>query len=385
MHDLRPKRQWETDDVVMFRDVVRRFVLSEAVPRDEQWRKQKFVDREFWLKAGELGMLCPSLPAEFGGGDGSYALEAVMCEELSFAGITSIMQTLHGGIVAPYIHHYGNDAQKRRWLPKMSTGELIGAIAMTEPGGGSDLKAIRTTAIRNGDHYVINGSKTFISNGYTADLVIVAAKNDAVQGAKGITLIAVEPASAPGFRRGRNLDKIGMHGSDTAEMFFDDMRVPLSNRLGGEDGLGFTQMMQQLPQERLSIAISAQAMMEYAIELTIAHVRDRKAFNKTLIEFQNTRFKLAECLATTKITRAFIDDCIARHIRRELSTVDASIAKFWCTEKQCQVIDECLQLFGGYGFMAEYPIARMHSDVRVQRIYGGTNEIMKEIVARSIG
>ncbi|WP_447791872.1 acyl-CoA dehydrogenase family protein [Pseudomonas farris] len=383
MYDLRPKRPWETEEVVMFRDAVRRFLETEAVPRDEHWRKQKFVDRNFWHQAGELGMLCPSMPEEYGGSGGNYALEAVINEELSYAGLTSFLQTIHGGIVAPYIGHYGTHEQKQRWLPKMSSGELIGAIAMTEPGCGSDLQAIRTTARREGDHYIINGSKTFISNGYTADLVIVAAKTDPSQGAKGVTLIVIETAELAGFQRGRNLDKIGMHGSDTAELFFDDMRVPVANRLGAEKGQGFVQMMQQLPQERLSIAIGAQAMMERAIEITIAYVHERKAFKKSLIEFQNTRFKLAECLTTARITRTFIDDCVARHIRGELSTVDASMAKLWCTDKQCEVIDECLQLHGGYGFMAEYPIARMHADVRVQRIYGGANEIMKEIVARS--
>lgn len=383
MYDLRPKRPWETEEVVMFRDAVRRFLETEAVPHDEHWRKQKFVDRNFWYQAGELGMLCPSMPEEYGGSGGSYALEAVISEELSYAGLTSFLQAIHGGIVAPYIDHYGTDEQKQRWLPKMSSGELIGAIAMTEPGCGSDLQAIRTTARREGDHYVINGSKTFISNGYTADLVIVAAKTDPSQGAKGVTLIVIETADLAGFQRGRNLDKIGMHGSDTAELFFADMRVPVANRLGTEEGQGFVQMMQQLPQERLSIAISAQAMMERAIEITVAYVRERKAFKKSLLEFQNTRFKLAECLTKARITRTFIDDCVARHIRGELSTVDASMAKLWCTEKQCEVIDECLQLHGGYGFMTEYPIARMHADVRVQRIYGGANEIMKEIIARS--
>ena len=388
MVDLRPKRPWETDEVAMFRDSVRRFLATKAVPRDEHWRKQKFVDRDFWRHAGELGMLCPTIAEEYGGSGGNFALEAVICEELSYASLTSFQQGVHGGLVAPYIDHYGTHEQKQRWLPKMSSGEFIGAIAMTEPGGGSDLQAIRTCARRvcnaEGDHYVINGSKTFITNGYTADLVIVATKTDPAQGAKGVTLIVVEAGGLAGFRGGRNLDKIGMHGSDTTELFFDDMRVPLANRLGTDEGQGFVQMMQQLPQERIAIAIGAQAMMERAIEITVAYVQERRAFKKALIEFQNTRFKLAECLTTARVTRSFVDDCVTRHIRGELSTFDASMAKLWCTDKQCQVIDECLQLHGGYGFMTEYPIARMHADVRVQRIYGGANEIMKEIVARSL-
>jgi acyl-CoA dehydrogenase len=383
MYDLRPKRPWETDEVVMFRDSVRRFLATAAVPRDAQWRKQKFVDRDFWRQAAALGMLCPSMPEEYGGSGGSYALEAVISEELSYAGLTSFLQSIHGGIVAPYILHYGTHEQKLRWLPKMASGEWIGAIAMTEPGCGSDLQAIRTTARQDGDHYVINGAKTFISNGATADLVIVAAKTDPAQGAKGVTLIVVEATELAGFRRGRNLDKIGMHGSDTAELFFDDMRVPVANHLGEAEGQGFVQLMQQLSQERLSIAVGAQAMMERAIEITVAYTQERQAFKKPLLDFQNTRFKLAECLATARVTRSFVDDCVVRHIRGELSTVDASMAKLWCTDKQCQVIDECLQLHGGYGFMEEYPIARMYADVRVQRIYGGANEIMKEIVARS--
>ncbi|MBR0898969.1 acyl-CoA dehydrogenase family protein [Bradyrhizobium tropiciagri] len=367
----------------MFRDAVRRFIAVEAVPRDEAWRKQKFVDRDFWYQAAALGLLCPSVAEEYGGASGTFALEAVIGEELAYAGISSFAQSVHGGIVAPYISHYGTHEQKKRWLPKMSSGEFIGAIAMTEPGGGSDLQAIRTTAVRDGDDYVINGAKTFITNGQTADLVIIAAKTDQTLGAKGITLIVAEVDKSPGFRRGRNLEKIGLHGSDTAELFFDNMRVPLKNRLGDE-GQGFVQMMRQLPQERINIALIAQATMERAIEITIAYAQERTAFKQSLIEFQNSRFKLAECLTTARVTRAFLDQCIARHIRGELDAVDASMAKFWCTDKQCQVIDECVQLHGGYGFMAEYPIARMYVDARVQRIYGGANEIMKEIIARSI-
>jgi acyl-CoA dehydrogenase len=385
MLDLRPKRPWETEEVAMFREAVRRFLQIEAVPRDEKWRKQKFVDRDFWLAAGKLGMLCPSMPEAYGGGGGSYAFEAVITEELSYAGLTSFVQGVHGGIVAPYIAHYGTAQQKQRWLPKMSSGQYIGAIAMTEAAGGSDLQAIGTRARRDGEHYLINGSKTFITNGYSADLLILAVKTDPQLGAKGVSLIVVETPELAGFRRGRNLDKIGMHGSDTAELFFDDMCVPVANRLGPEEGEGFVQMMQQLPQERLGIAVGAQAMMEHAIEITVAYVQERQVFKKSLIEFQNTRFTLAQCLTTARVTRSFVDDCIARHLRGELSATEASMAKLWCTDKLCEVVDECLQLHGGYGYMSEYPIARMYVDARVQRIYGGANEIMKEIIARSLG
>jgi acyl-CoA dehydrogenase len=387
MLDLRPTRPWETDEATMFRDHLRRFLAAEAVPRDEQWRKQKHVEREFWRKAGELGFLCPSIPEEYGGGGGSFALEAVMAEELSYAGITGFMQNVHGGIVAHYLLAFATEEQKRHWLPRLCSGEAVGAIAMTEPGAGSDLQAIRTSARREGDEYVINGSKTFISNGQVADLVIVAVKTDPSLGAKGTSLVVVdvrgrEGREVKGFRRGRNLDKIGMHGSDTAELFFDDLRVPVANLLG-EEGQGFRQMMEVLPQERIGIAIGAQGLMERALEVTLDYVRERKAFNKRLLDLQNTRFKLADCLTQVRVSRAFLDDCIARHIRGELSAADASMAKLWCTETQGKVIDECLQLHGGYGYMNEYLIARLYADVRVQRIYGGASEVMKEILART--
>ena len=380
---LQDKPSWEDEDLTLFRDSLRKFLAAELVPNDSKWRKQKFVDRAFWRKAGDMGFLTPSMPEDYGGSGGTYAHEAIITEELTYALSTSFGHGVHGPIVAPYILHYGTEEQKRRWLPKMATGEMVGAIAMTEPGGGSDLQAVRTHARIEGDHYVINGSKTFITNGWVADLIIVALKTDVTQGARGMSLVVVETEGQKGFRRGRNLDKIGLHGSDTAELFFDDMRVPVSNRLGGE-GNGFIQMMQQLPQERLGIAVGAQAAMEKAVDLTADYARDRKMFGKSLMDMQNTRFKLAECLATTRVTRAFVDQCIEKHLRGELTAVDASMAKFWCSDQQCKVIDECLQLHGGYGFMEEYPIARMYVDARVQRIYGGANEVMKELVARSM-
>jgi acyl-CoA dehydrogenase len=383
MSGLFPDKRWESEDAALFRQTVRRFLAEEAVPHDERWRRQRFVDRAFWEKCGTLGCLCPSISEQYGGGGGTFALEAVLAEELSYATITSFAQSVHGTIVAHYLSAYGDDDQKRRWLPRLCTSEWIGAIGMTEPGAGTDLQALRTTARREGDSYVVNGAKTFITNGLLCDLVILAVKTDALAKAKGITLLVVETADLPGFRRGRNLQKIGMHGSDTAELFFEEMHVPVANVLGRE-GTGFIQMMTQLPQERLAIAIGAQAMMERAIELTVQYVKSRHAFGKPLLDMQNTRFKLAECLTLARVSRAFVDGCIERHLRGELSASDASMAKYWTTDSQCRVIDECVQLHGGYGYMNEYEIARMYADVRVARIYGGANEIMKELIARSL-
>jgi acyl-CoA dehydrogenase len=387
MYDLRPRRVWEDDDATQFRDAVRRFLAAEAIPHDERWREQKLVDRAFWRQAGELGFLCPSLPEAYGGSGTSFAFEAIIAEELSYAGITSVGHGVHSPIAAHYILRYGTPEQCLKWLPRMARGEMIGAIGMTEPGGGSDLQAIRTSARRerdgDGDHYVINGAKTFITNGHNADLIVLAVKTDPAQGAKGVSMIVVETAGLAGFRRGRNLKKIGMHGSDTAELFFDEVRVPVGNLLG-EEGQGFVQMMESLPQERIAIAVGAVAMMERAVEITVEYVHDRKAFKQSLMDFQNTRFQLAECLSAVRVTRAFVDQCIVQHVRGELTTVDASMAKAWATDRQCEVLDKCLQLHGGYGFMDEYLIARMYADARVQRIYGGTNEIMKELIARSL-
>ncbi|MFC0813003.1 acyl-CoA dehydrogenase family protein [Paracoccus panacisoli] len=382
MIDLRPRRPWESGEAALFRASLREFLAAEAIPREEQWRAQHFVDRDFWLKAGEMGALLPSVPDEYGGSGGDFSFEAVVGEELGYAGLTSFQQIIHGTIVSHYLLAYASAAQKARWLPRMASGEAIGAIAMTEPGAGSDLKALRTRAVRDGDSYVINGSKIFITNGIQADLVIVACSTDPAKGAKGISLLVVE-AGAAGFSRGRNLRKIGMHGSDTAELFFDDVRVPAENLLGGVEGQGFIQMMTQLPQERLGVAVGAQAMAEYGVELTLRHTADRRAFGGSLRDLQVPRHMLADCVREVRVSRAFMDDCIARHIRGDLDAADASMAKLHTTEMQNRVLDTCVQLHGGYGFMEEYPIARMYADCRVQRIYAGANEIMKEIIART--
>jgi acyl-CoA dehydrogenase len=308
----------------------------------------------------------------------------VLYEEQAYATNTSFGIQVHSGICAHYFLNYGTERQKQRYLPKMARGELVCAIAMTEPGAGSDLQAIQTRAQRQGREYVISGAKTFISNGYHADLILLVARTDPEPGAKGLSLIIVETGDLPGFTRGRLLEKIGQHGQDTAELFFDQARVPVENVLGGQEGQGFAQLMQQLPQERLIIGLAAVASMEKAVELTMEYVKQRQAFGKPLFELQHTRFTLAESLTETRIARAFIDDCIVRHCRGELDNATASMAKWWCSEKQCQVIDRCLQLFGGYGYMTEYPIAKMYADARVQKIYGGANELMKELIARTM-
>ncbi len=374
----------QTAELTLFRETVRRFFAAEVVPHITAWRKAGMVAREAWRRAGAAGLLCASMPAEFGGGGGNFRHEAILIEELAAIGFGDFAISLHNAIIAPYLLHYGTETQKHRWLPRMASGDMVAAIAMTEPDAGSDLQAIRTTARRVGDTYVLNGQKTFISNGQLADLVIVAAKTRIDAGAKGISLIAVETRDAPGFRRGRNLEKIGKHAQDTSELFFDDVVVPAENLLGGEPDRGFAQLMQQLPQERLVIAVGAVAAMEAALAETIAYVRSRRAFGKTLMEFQNTRFVLAEAKTTTQVARVFVDDCIARLLAGTLDVGTAAMAKYWTSEMQGKVIDSCLQLFGGYGFMAEYPIAQRYTDARVQRIYGGSNEIMKELIARGL-
>ena len=374
----------EAAELTLFRDTARRFFVSEVVPHIADWRRAGMVAREAWRRAGAAGLLCASMPAEFGGGGGDFRHEAILIEELAAIGFGDFAISLHNAIIAPYFLHYGTEAQKRRWLPRMAAGEMIAAIAMTEPDAGSDLQAIRTTARRVGDTYVLNGQKTFISNGQLADIVIVAAKTRVDAGAKGISLIAVETRAAPGFRRGRNLEKIGKHAQDTSELFFDDVVVPAKNLLGIEPDRGFAQLMQQLPQERLVIAVGAVAAMEAALSETIAYARGRRAFGKTLLEFQNSRFVLAEAKTTTRVARVFVDDCIERLRAGTLDVATAAMAKYWTSEMQGKVIDSCLQLFGGYGFMAEYPIAHRYTDARVQRLYGGSNEIMKELIARSL-
>lgn len=369
-------------DVHQFRDTVVRFLQNEAVPYHDQWEKDGQVSRELWEKGAELGLLCPSLPEEYGGAGVDFRYSAVVMEEVSRLGLSGIGFFLHSDIVAPYIHHYGTEEQKQKYLPKMARGEMITAIAMTEPGAGSDLQGIRTSAIWDGEHYVLNGSKTFITNGQMADLVIVVAKTDPKEGAKGTSLFLVE-ADWPGFDKGRNLDKVGMKAQDTSELFFQDVKVPRENLLGSAEGQGFMQLMQELPQERLLVGLVALAACEGAFEWTLDYVKERKAFGKPVIGFQNTRFKLAELKADITAGRTFVDRCLEMHLEGKLDVPTAAMLKQWSTDLQCRVMDECLQLFGGYGYMTEYPIARAWADSRVQRIYAGTNEIMKEIVARS--
>lgn len=383
MFDPRPI-PWMTPDLAVFRSSVRRFFAEEAVPHNDRWKKQHHVDREFFLKAGAMGVLCPSIPEEYGGGGGNYAHDAILGEEISYTGLNAFAQGVHGTICAHYILSYGTEEQRRRWLPGMCSGELICAIAMTEPGAGTDLQGIKSRAIRDGDSYVLNGSKIFISNGQIANLIIVVAKTDPNARAKGVSLIVVETDSAPGFTRGRTLEKLGMQGQDTSELFFEDVRVPASNLLGGEEGRGFAQLMSQLPQERLSIAINAVSNMERAVGVTIDYAKQRNIFGKPLLEMQNTRFKLAECQTIARVTRAYVDECIVKHLDGELSVSEAASAKFWATDQLTRVVDECLQLHGGYGYMMEYPIAQMYADTRVQRIFGGANEVMKELVARAL-
>ncbi len=370
-------------DLQGFRDTVKRFLEQEAVPFHGQWEKDGQVSRELWLKAGELGFLCPTVPEEYGGVGADFRYSAVVMEEVSALGLSGIGFSLHSDIVAPYILHYGTEEQKQKYLPRLVSGEMIGAIAMTEPGAGSDLQGVRTNAVPDGDHYVLNGSKTFITNGQLCDLVIVVAKTDPKEGAKGTSLFLVETAW-DGFQKGQNLEKVGMKAQDTSELFFQDVRIPRENLLGPKEGQGFFQLMQELPQERLLVGVTALAACESALQWTIDYVKERKAFGKPVLAFQNTRFKLAELKADVTAGRAFVDRCLELHLERKLDVPTAAMLKQWTTDLQCRVMDECVQLFGGYGYMWEYPIARAWADSRVQRIYAGTNEIMKEIVARSL-
>ncbi|HEX7035068.1 MAG TPA: acyl-CoA dehydrogenase family protein [Pseudomonadales bacterium] len=376
---------WLNEELRLLRDAAARFFEHEFKPHLERWIQQGKVDRDAWTKAGAAGLLCAAIPAEYGGAGGDFRHDTVIMEEMHRAGAGSFGNQVHSTIVAPYILRYGTEEQRRRWLPRMATGELVGAIAMTEPNTGSDLQAVRTSARRDGDEYVINGSKTYITNGQHADLVIVVAKTDPTQRARGISLIVVETAESPGFQRGRNLKKLGQKAADTSELFFQDCRVPVANLLGGEEGKGFAQLMQQLPEERLSIAQAAVVAMERAIEVTLEFVRERQAFGQRVLDFQNTRFKLAECKTAALVARTFVDQCVIRLLAGELDAATASMAKYWCTEQQCRVVDECLQLHGGAGYMDEYEISRMYADARVQKIYGGTNEIMKELIGRTLG
>ncbi|ABY23874.1 acyl-CoA dehydrogenase, long-chain specific [Renibacterium salmoninarum ATCC 33209] len=375
---------WMNEDLDALADLAREFYTKEAAPNEERWNEQQHVDRELWTKAGELGMHCLSIPEEYGGGGGDYRHEAVVVTEQMRALAPSFGASLHNVIVAHYLNAYGTEAQKQNWLPKMATAEYIGAIAMTEPGTGSDLQSVRTSAKLDGKEYVINGAKTFITNGFLSNFIVVVAKTTEEGGSGGISLIAVETDKVEGFRRGRNLRKIGQHGQDTCELFFDDVRVPAENLLGGEPNKGFIQLMQQLGQERLLIGTMAAANIEKSGQLAVQYAKERQAFGKPILSFQNTKFVLAECDTIASIAWAFHDECVAKHIVGELDVPTASKAKWWLTEQQNIVADRCLQIFGGYGYMEEYPIGRIFADARVQKIYGGTNEIMKELISRSL-
>lgn len=360
-----------------------KFFQTEVLPHEDRFIEQKHVDRDLWHKAGALGLLCAAVPEEYGGGGGTHAHDFAIYDAQFRVGATSLGVAAHSGLVTPYLVAYANDEQRQRWLPRMVTGEYIGAIAMTEPGAGSDLKALRTTARRDDDHYVINGSKTFISNGGMADLVLVATTTDPSAGAKGISLIVVETANLTGFKVGRLLNKMGLRGQDTAELYFEDVRVPADNLLG-EPGSGFGYLMKQLVHERLMVALFAAANTAAAVAETIEHTKQRHIFGAPLFTMQNTRFELAKCQSLAEVSRTFVDRCVERHLAGDLDAAGASMAKAFCSDTEGQVLDRCLQLFGGYGYMMEYPIARRYTDARVSRIYGGANEVMYELIARSL-
>ncbi|GAA1481908.1 acyl-CoA dehydrogenase family protein [Gordonia sinesedis] len=376
------RSSWMDEDLDALRKLAADFFAKECAPHEQRWGEQQHVDRDVWRKAGDLGLLCLSIPEEYGGGGGDFRHEAVVTIEQIRALAPSLGAPLHSGIVAHYLLNYGSEELKRKWLPRMASGEAVGAIAMTEPGTGSDLLGIRTTAVTEGDDLVINGAKTFISNGYLADLVLTVCKTDPDGGPGAFSLILVE-TDRDGFTCGRNLRKAGQHGQDTCELFYDDVRVPQSNLIG-EQGMGFKYLLEQLPQERLILAVASVATMEKAVDLTVAYTKERTAFGKPLLAFQNTRFELAECATLTAVGWSFTDDCVERQVAGTLDVKGAAMAKYWLSDQQNIVADRCLQLFGGYGYMDEYPISRIFTDSRIQKIYGGTNEIMKDVIARSL-
>ena len=372
------------DDLSIFRDAVRRFIAVEITPNFESWEEQGIVDRSYWSKGGAAGLLCPQIPEAYGGAGGSFKYNAIIGEEIAYAGYAGPLSdySVHSDVCAGYILHFGSEEQKKHWLPRMVSGETVCAIAMTEPGTGSDLQGVKTRAVRQGENYVVTGAKTFISNGQHAGLVIVVAKTSDAEGAKGISLILVE-TDRPGFVRGRNLDKLGQKSADTSELFFDAVTVPVSNLLG-QEGRGFAALMTELPQERLTIAVTSMGAAQRAFDITCEYVRGRKAFGQTVVEFQAVRHKLADLKADLSVGWAFVDQCLEKHERGQLDSHDASVAKLWCTEMHGRMVDQCLQFFGGYGFMREYEICRLYADARIQRIYGGTSEIMRELISRSL-
>jgi len=377
-------RPWEDDDLRLWRDSCRRFIEKEVVPNQQRWRQERRVERGLWLKAGDMGLLCPSVPAAYGGGGGTLSHELVVIEELARALETGFGFGVHSPVVADYIVSYGSEEQKARWLPRMATGESVAAIAMTEPGAGSDLRGLRARAERTPDGYVLNGTKTFTTNGATAELIIVVTVTNPDAGSRGLSLFMLDARNTPqGFTRSQPLHKIGQHSADTAELFFDDVVVG-AEALIGEEGAGLAYLMQQLPRERLVIAAGAATAAQRAVDLTVEHTKAREAFGAPLFQMQNTRFVLAECATLARVGQTFLDSCIVSYLAGSLDSATASMAKWWLTDVQCEVVDRCLQLFGGYGYMDEYPIGRMYSDARVQKIYGGSNEIMKELIARSL-
>ena len=379
--DFRPS--WMNEELDLFQDNIARFLDTEVMPDDAASRQRGHVGHAIWRRAGELGLLCIDIPTEYGGGGGDFRHEALFDDQMSRRGLTGMATSVHS-LVAHYFLNHGTAEQRAHYLPRLASGELIGAIAMSEPGAGSDLQGIRTRAEREGEGYVINGAKTFITNGMLAGVILLVVKTDPTLGARGTSIIIIDTQNCAGFKVGRVLDKMGMKAQDTAELFFDNVRVPASALLGGTEGQGFFQLMADLPYERLIIGVAATAAIEGALALTLAYTQERTAFGKTLFEFQNTRFKLAEIAAIAKAARAFTDRCVEDLLAGTLDTATASMIKMWTTEQQGKVMDECLQLFGGYGYMNEYPIARMFADARVQRIYGGSNEIMREVIARAL-